>query len=108
MSMTPDNMFSVANTVALLAWIGLVGFQRKRWATDVVVISAVTLFVMVYVVIVAAVFRNSEGGFSTLNDVAKLFGNRWLLLAGWLHYLAFDLLVGRWEALDAERLAISR
>jgi hypothetical protein len=25
-----------------------------------------------------------------------------------LHYLAFDLLVGRWEVLDAQRLAISR
>jgi hypothetical protein len=30
-----------------------------------------------------------------------LFSNPWLLLAGWIHYLAFDLLVGSWEARDA-------
>jgi len=29
--------------------------------------------------------------------VAQLFENRWLLLAGWVHYLAFDLFIGAWE-----------
>ena len=36
-----------------------------------------------------------------LDGVATLFANRWLLLAGWVHYLAFDLLIGTWEARDA-------
>jgi hypothetical protein len=36
-----------------------------------------------------------------------LFANRWLLLAGWVHYLVFDLLVGRWEVLDARDRQIS-
>jgi hypothetical protein len=45
--------------------------------------------------------RGAEGGFSTLSGVASLFANPWLLLAGWVHYLAFDLLVGTWEARDA-------
>ena len=43
----------------------------------------------------------SEGGFSSLDDVALLFSNPWMLLAGWIHYLAFDLLVGTWEARDS-------
>ena len=30
----------------------------------------------------------------------------WLLLAGWLHYLAFDLLIGRWEVRDAQQRGI--
>ena len=30
------------------------------------------------------------------------------LLAGWIHYLAFDLFTGAWEARDAARLGISR
>ena len=29
--------------------------------------------------------------------------NRWLLLAGWVHYLAFDLLIGAWEVRTARR-----
>ena len=44
---------------------------------------------------------SSSGGFSSLSDVATLFGNPWLLLAGWTHYLAFDLFVGSWEVRDA-------
>ena len=30
-----------------------------------------------------------------------LFSNPWALLAGWIHYLAFDLLIGTWETRDA-------
>jgi hypothetical protein len=52
-------------------------------------------------------FFRSEGGFSSLPDVARLFMNPWLLLAGWIHYLAFDLLVGSWEARDARKHGIN-
>jgi len=46
------------------------------------------------------------GGFSTLAGVGTLFSNPWLLLAGWMHYLAFDLLVGSWELEDAAERGI--
>jgi hypothetical protein len=32
---------------------------------------------------------------------------RWALLAGWTHYLAFDLFIGGWEVRDAQRRGIS-
>jgi hypothetical protein len=32
--------------------------------------------------------------------------NRWALLAGWTHYLAFDLFIGGWEVRDAQRRGI--
>jgi hypothetical protein len=32
-----------------------------------------------------------------------LFRNEYLLLAGWIHYLAFDLFIGSWQVRDAER-----
>jgi hypothetical protein len=106
--MTPDALFSFVSTVALLAWLALILFQRTRWATTFVVPVAVTLFAAVYVAILGTQWLSSEGGFGSLDGVATLFSNRWLLLAGWVHYLAFDLLVGRWEAQDAARLGISR
>ena len=46
------------------------------------------------------------GGFSSLAGVAALFSNPWMLLAGWVHYLAFDLLVGTWEVLDARERGV--
>src|SRR5215831_3015326 len=71
--MSPQQVFSIVNSVALLAWI------------------------MLAVV---------PGGFSTLAGVGTLFSNPWLLLAGWMHYLAFDLLVGSWELEDAAERGI--
>lgn len=99
--MNPESIFAVANTVALAAWIVLILFQRRTWATDGVVIAAVSLFAAAYAALIAARWSGSTGGFSTLAAVASLFSDPWLLLAGWLHYLAFDLLVGRWQARDA-------
>jgi hypothetical protein len=105
--MTPDTLFGIANTAALLAWIVLVIFQKRRWAGDIVGVLATLLFAAVYTGIIATQWMRSDGGFGSLDDVATLFSNRWLLLAGWLHYLAFDLLVGRWEAQDAARRGVS-
>lgn len=105
--MTPEQVFSIANATALVTWIVLIFFQRRRWATHRVVPAAVALFATAYVVIIGPRWAGSNGGFSSLNAVAQLFSNPWLLLAGWLHYLAFDLLVGRWAALDAAKRGIS-
>jgi hypothetical protein len=60
----------------------------------------------VYTAVVVTTWAGSDGGFSSLADVAALFSNPWILLAGWTHYLAFDLLVGNWEVHDARRRGI--
>ncbi|HUR36043.1 MAG TPA: ABA4-like family protein [Vicinamibacterales bacterium] len=99
--MTPEAVFSVANTLALLAWVVLVAFQRRQWATDYVVLAAVAMFAVAYAGLIGARWWGSPGGFSSMAAVSALFSDPWLLLAGWVHYLAFDLLVGRWEARDA-------
>jgi hypothetical protein len=79
----------------------------RPWVTEVVTGRGVPmLFAALYVVIVATTFGGAEGTFSTLGGVATLFSNRWLLLAGWLHYLAFDLLIGTWEARDARERGV--
>ena len=45
--------------------------------------------------------------FGTLSDVALLFSNRWVLLAGWIHYLCFDLFIGSWQVRDSRAHGIS-
>ena len=55
-----------------------------------------------YLALIAMHFQGADGGFGSLADVATLFGKQELLLAGWIHYLAFDLLIGRWEVRDAQ------
>jgi hypothetical protein len=59
------------------------------------------LLALVYLGLLAASWRGHAGGFSSLHGVSELFSNHWLLLAGWVHYLAFDLFTGAWEVRDS-------
>jgi hypothetical protein len=100
--MTPDQMFPLVNFVALSSWVLLAALPRRRWVADILAQIVVPgLLAAVYVAILATKWAGSSGGFTSLSEVATLFGNPWLLLAGWTHYLAFDLFVGSWEARDA-------
>lgn len=100
--MSPHDLFSFLNAVALGTWVLLALFPRRRWAAAILAGWAVpAFFALVYVAIVAATLPGSEGGFSSLAAVSTLFTDPWILLAGWTHYLAFDLLVGAWEVRDA-------
>ncbi len=105
--MSPQQVFSVANTVALLAWIMLAVLPGRPWVTKTITTKVVpSLFAVLYTAIVVSLFGRTPGGFSTLAGVGMLFSNPWLLLAGWVHYLAFDLLVGSWEVQDAREHGI--
>jgi purine-cytosine permease-like protein len=105
---TPEQVFSVVNLIATAAWLALVIFPGRRWVTGIVTSTVVPLlFAIVYVGIVVTTFGRTPGGFSTLEGVATLFSNPWALLAGWIHYLAFDLLIGTWEVRDAREQGLS-
>jgi Domain of unknown function (DUF4281) len=105
--MSADQIFSIANFASLCCWLLLILLPGKKWVSHVVAGVAVpAAFAALYSVLIAVHFAGSEGGFSTLPEVALLFSNPWLLLAGWIHYLAFDLLVGSWEVRDARQRGI--
>jgi hypothetical protein len=103
--MTAEQLFSILNAMTAAAWLSLIFLPRVRWTATVPVVMPCVLAV-IYVVLVAATLTRSEGGFSSLAGVRALFDNPWLLLAGWTHYLAFDLFIGGWEVRDAQRRGI--
>jgi hypothetical protein len=91
----------------MVAWLPLVFLPRARWAATYLPVVTPLLLAVVYVVLVAATLTKVEGGgFSSLAGVRALFDNPWMLLAGWTHYLAFDLFIGGWEVRDAQRRGI--
>jgi hypothetical protein len=105
--MTPNQIFSIVNVVAAGAWVLLAVWPRRRWAANAIAgIAVPALLAAVYIAIIVTKWAGSAGGFSSLPAVATLFGNPWLLLAGWTHYLAFDLLIGGWEVRDARERGI--
>lgn len=101
--MRAEEIFSVANLVAMLGWLILIVAPRWVLTRKVVLSGAVALLLSTaYLILIVLFFGESEGGFGSLADVMKLFTNEWTVLAGWIHYLAFDLFVGVWEVKDAQ------
>ncbi|MCV0393829.1 MAG: DUF4281 domain-containing protein [Rhizobiaceae bacterium] len=100
--MTPDSLFQLANMSVLVGWASLLaGPWLPRLADRVASIVVPALLSVAYAGLILAFWSRAEGGFDTLANVAALFETRELLLAGWLHYLAFDLFVGAWEVRTA-------
>jgi ABA DEFICIENT 4-like len=107
--MSPEQVFSIANAIAALSWLLLAVLTTRAWVTEIVTGRVVpAIFAVAYIAIIVSVFPGESGGFSSIAGVAALFSNPWLLLAGWLHYLAFDLLIGTWEARDAVQRKMPR
>jgi hypothetical protein len=105
--MNPDQLFKVCNLVALAGWIVLVFFGPRRWASGLVTGFVIPLGLgVLYASLVAMHWGETPGGFGALEGVASLFSNHWMLLAGWVHYLAFDLFVGSWEVRDAQQRGV--
>jgi Domain of unknown function (DUF4281) len=110
-ALSPDTLFRIASAIAAGGWLllALAVWRRHAALRDRVAGLAIpALLSLGYSAIVLAHFAGSEGGFSTLKDVAALFRSPWMLLAGWVHYLAFDLLVGASVARQAARLGLPR
>ena len=107
--MPPDLLFAHASTAAMAGWVLLIGGPRRfGW------FNAVPLWIipgglsLLYTLIVLSRFAEAEGGFDSLRAVAGLMDNDWALLAGWIHFLAFDLFVGAVMAARMDRAGVSR
>jgi hypothetical protein len=105
--MTPDFLFDLATRAALPGWLLLVFLPRWRWSARLVSSVLIpALLGCVYLVLIVRSFGSSGGGFGSLAEVRILFESPWALLAGWIHYLAFDLFIGAWEVRDAQRVGL--
>jgi hypothetical protein len=92
----------------MAGWLLLVLVPRRRVAMTIAGTALPLTLAAIYLTIFVLNVRGASGGFSSLAGVAQLFDNRWLLLAGWVHYLAFDLFIGAWETRDAMARGVSR
>jgi hypothetical protein len=114
--MTLHQWFDVANLTAMVGWLLLVGSlfmaAQGAWAQRLRAVSgrAIPLALCVgYAVALFAARGSAPGGnFQSLSGVATLFASPAVLLAGWVHYLAFDLWVGRAIVDDAHKQGMSR
>ena len=108
-----SSAFKVTNYTALLGWLVL--FSIPLWPAQgrtLVLALIVTLLCIAYSYFIFLGKRHDapdarpRGSFFSLAGVISLFKSPRVVLAGWIHYLAFDLLVGRWETIDAQHRGI--
>jgi hypothetical protein len=102
--MTPDGVFQAANLFAMLGWLSLAAgviWRRPMWRDTVAGRIFPLALSGAYLLLIVFFFGRAEGGFGSLEGVQKLFAAPWVVVAGWLHYLVFDLFVGAWIAKQA-------
>lgn len=108
--MNPDTLFSLASNLVLPGWLLLVFLPRWRWTTTFIApVLIPSILAVTYLALMIANFGAEPDGFSKMGSLAgvkSLFQHDELLLAGWIHYLAFDLFIGSWEVRDSQRLGI--
>lgn len=105
--MNAELIFSIASNAVLPAWILLAiapGWKGTQWIVHSAAFSLA--IAALYAIVIIPAMSSGEGSMFTLAGVQQLFSNPLAALAGWLHYLAFDLFIGAWEVRNARRLAI--
>ena len=106
--MTPELLFSICTYGVLPAWLLLAAAPRWEWTQRIV--HAVWLpffFAVAYGWAFAANPETPEGAsFMSLAGVMAFFTSPHVALAGWIHYIVFDLFIGAWEVRDAHRHGI--
>jgi hypothetical protein len=105
--MTPDSLFQIANPLVLIGWLALIlSPLSPRWSDRVAGLAIPLILSVLYTALILTHWSSAPGGFGSLPDVMALFTSPGVALAGWVHYLAFDLFVGAWicRTARAERI----
>ena len=105
--MNPDTLFTYCNYFAMLGWFILILSPLHKLLQNLVKTTVIPiLLASIYLFIMITNFGTSAGDFGSLQGIMLLFSDENIVLAGWIHYLAFDLWVGSWELNDAKKRGI--
>lgn len=102
--MSIDLVFKLANFIALFQWVlmAISIFYNNSLIQNLISKFYIPIFLSsLYFFYIILNISKSKGSFQNLDGVALLFKNKGILLAGWIHYLAFDLFVGIWVLKDS-------
>ncbi|MEX1203033.1 MAG: ABA4-like family protein [Ferruginibacter sp.] len=105
--MSNQLLFNIVNLTAMMGWLLLIFLPSWKWTGKIIIGFIIVLLASIYVYIIAITFDLSVmESFSRLNNVMALFNNEMAVLASWIHYLAFDLMVGMFIVSNAAKNSI--
>ena len=94
--------FSLAGILAMIGWLTLLASPfYPTWTNRIAGFVIPLILSGGYVALLMLSSSNDGGGFGSLAEVMKLFSYPDAMLAGWIHFLAFDLFIGAWQCRTA-------
>ncbi len=97
----PHLAFSLTGPLVMAGWAGLLlslfvkPIRPIAWPLAQVVVPII--LAVAYVLLIWAGFHEAHGGgYGSIEEIRALFSSDSALVAGWFHYLAFDLFIGCW------------
>ena len=106
-----EQLFSIAGSLAMVGWAALILAPRHRTVVAATGLAVPALLSVPYAALVMSGFAEAAaggGGYGSLAAVRALLSHEPMLLAGWIHYLAFDLAIGTVLALRMDAVRIGR
>lgn len=106
--MTTADVFSIANLTVMPMWLLMIVLPRWKATQFLMDYKVIPVFLsLIYALyIFLAIQTGGMMDFGSLESVMALFTEENAVLAGWVHYLAFDLLVGMWMIEKNEEIGI--
>jgi hypothetical protein len=103
-------VFALANLFVLPFWLLMILLPHWRWTRRIMSsMWPVVVFALQYTVLALPALPGVLGSLlnPTLPGVMALLGSQAGATIGWIHYLAFDLFVGRWAYLDSRERGLT-
>ncbi|MGV6839913.1 MAG: ABA4-like family protein [Planktomarina sp.] len=95
--MPPDTLFQIHSSLAMIGWLLLAfGPLAPKWIFRISGLALPALLSVSYFAMILTHWAQMEGGYDSLQNVMALLANPNGALAGWVHFLAFDLFIGAW------------
>ncbi|WP_411030722.1 ABA4-like family protein [Spongiimicrobium sp. 3-5] len=106
--MTPTAVFSLVGMITMPMWILMIFLPKWKATRFLIDFKIIPLLLSAVYAIYIFIAMQIGGGmdFGSLASVMALFTEENAVLAGWVHYLAFDLLIGMWILDENKKLGI--
>ncbi len=105
-----DTIFSASSLLVMPFWFLMIFLPFWRWTERI--LRSIWIVVPIALVYAALVLPNAasligELANPALGNIAALLGTPQGATIGWIHFLAFDLFVGRWAYLDSRERGLA-
>lgn len=105
-----ETIFSVSFLLTAPFWAMMILVPRWRWTKRIIASPLIILpAALLYVVLIIPALTEAIPLLAapTLENIVRLLATEEGATIGWIHFLAFDLFVGRWAFLDSQKRQIS-